>query len=375
MAGIYIHIPFCKTICSYCDFYKTAGVGSIDKTVLNIAKEIEIRKNYLKDKEVQTVYFGGGTPSLLDINNLKLLLSTVSTNFDIAKNAEITLEANPDDLNAQFLHDLKQNQIHRLSIGIQSFNNKDLEFLNRRHNSGQAVESVKLAQKMGFTNISIDLIYGLDFSSDEQFRANVQQAVNLGVQHISAYHLTIEEKTKFYKLFEKGELSIIDEERSNQQFQYLVKALKKSGFEHYEISNFAKKGYIAKHNTNYWKQIPYLGVGPSAHSFDGNTRQWNISNLMRYNKALDNGSLFFEKETLTETDKFNDYILTSLRTKWGIDLDFIKNYFDKKYYKHLKKQSKSFISNNILRKKKEIITVKPESIFLTDYICTELMFV
>ena len=375
MSGIYIHIPFCEKICSYCDFYKSASLNSVDKTVLNIVKEIELRKEYLGKSKIKTIYFGGGTPSILNINQLKLILSTIYNNFKLTSSPEITLEANPDDLNYKYLHDLKSIGINRLSVGIQSFNDKDLKILNRRHTAKEAVEAIKLAKKTGFKDISIDLIYGLDFSSDELFIENIEKAISLDIQHISAYHLTIEKKTKFFKLYEKGELSEIDENRSNEQFKILINKLAKAGFEHYEISNFAKKNFISTHNSNYWKQVPYLGIGPSSHSYNGDSRQWNVANIRKYNKALESNLLFFEKETLSQTDKFNDYIITSLRTIWGADSNYIKESFSEEYYSFFIEKIEKFLKNKELIKSKNFIKISRDSIFLTDFICTELIYI
>ena len=375
MSGIYIHIPFCEKICSYCDFYKSASLNSVDKTVLNIAKEIELRKEYLEKSKIETIYFGGGTPSVLNINQLKLILSTISNHFELVKLPEITLEANPDDLSYQYLHEIKSVGINRLSIGIQSFNDEDLKTLNRRHTAFEAEEAVRLAKKIGFKNISIDLIYGLDFSSDELFEQNINKAISLDIQHISAYHLTIEEKTHFYKLLKKGKLSTIDEERSNKQLKVLIKKLEKANFNHYEISNFAKDNFISKHNSNYWKQVNYLGVGPSAHSYNGNSRQWNVANIGKYNEALTTKMLFFEKEDLNETDKFNDYIITSLRTWWGVDLDYIQQNFSEEYFSFFTENIEKFMKNKELIKAENFVKISRKSIFLTDFICTELMYV
>lgn len=375
MSGIYIHIPFCAKICSYCDFYKSASLHSVDKTVLNIVKEIELRKKYLQNSVIDTIYFGGGTPSVLSITQLKLIISAIYNSFKISKSPEITFEANPDDLNYTYLHHLKSIGINRLSIGIQSFNNSDLEKLNRRHTSKTAEEAVKLAKDVGFKDISIDIIYGLEFSSDQVFIENVKKAISLDVQHISAYHLTIEQKTVFYKLLKKGELSEIDEERSNKQLKLLIQELVNAGFEHYEISNFAKPNFISKHNSNYWKQVSYIGVGPSAHSYDGDSRQWNIANIIKYNTALSKNLLVFEKETLSETDKFNDYIITSLRTTWGVDLDYLESTFHTEYQSFFTENSEKFLQNKELIKENNSIKVNPKSIFLTDFICTELMYI
>jgi len=375
LSGIYIHIPYCKSICNYCDFYKTASLSSVDKTVLNIAKEIELRNDYLGNSIIDTIYFGGGTPSILTMNNLKLLLSTLNSNFTISKTPEVTLEANPDDLTYEYLHEIRSIGINRLSIGIQSFNDSDLKMMKRRHLAIEAEAAILLAKSSGFSNISIDLIYGMDFSSDQRFIENIDKAIALEVQHISAYHLTIEEKTAFHLFQKKGKLKEIEESRSNEQLLFLRKRLIENGFEHYEISNFAKPHYISRHNSNYWKQVPYLGIGPSAHSYNGHSRQWNVANVMKYNKSLDNNILYFDKEVLSEGDKFNDYIITSLRTKWGIDTSFLENSFAPYLAQHFIKSISKFLKNNDLILDKQRLTISEKSIFLTDYICSELIYV
>jgi oxygen-independent coproporphyrinogen-3 oxidase len=343
--------------------------------VLNIAKEIELRNDYLGNSIIDTIYFGGGTPSILTMNNLKLLLSTLNSNFTISKTPEVTLEANPDDLTYEYLHEIRSIGINRLSIGIQSFNDSDLKMMKRRHLAIEAEAAILLAKSSGFSNISIDLIYGMDFSSDQRFIENIDKAIALEVQHISAYHLTIEEKTAFHLFQKKGKLKEIEESRSNEQLLFLRKRLIENGFEHYEISNFAKPHYISRHNSNYWKQVPYLGIGPSAHSYNGHSRQWNVANVMKYNKSLDNNILYFDKEVLSEGDKFNDYIITSLRTKWGIDTSFLENSFAPYLAQHFIKSISKFLKNNDLILDKQRLTISEKSIFLTDYICSELIYV
>lgn len=375
MSGIYIHIPYCKSICNYCDFYKTASLSSVEKTVLNIAKEIELRKDYLDNSVVDTIYFGGGTPSILTMNNLKMLLSTINSSFTISKSPEITLEANPDDLTYEYLHEIRSVGVNRLSIGIQSFSDSDLKMMKRRHTAIEAEASVLLAKSSGFSNISIDLIYGMEFSTNEQFNQNIDKAISLDVQHISAYHLTIEEKTTFYLYQKQGKIREIDENRSNEQLLILRNKLKQNGFEHYEISNFAKPNFISQHNSNYWKQVPYLGIGPSAHSYNGESRQWNIASVMKYNKALDNNMLYYDKEVLSETDKFNDYIITSLRTALGINIGYVETNFSPYLAQYFILSIGKFLKNNDLELDEQNLKVSTKSIFLTDYICSELIYV
>jgi len=343
--------------------------------VLNIAKEIELRKDYLDNSVVDTIYFGGGTPSILTMNNLKMLLSTINSSFTISKSPEITLEANPDDLTYEYLHEIRSVGVNRLSIGIQSFSDSDLKMMKRRHTAIEAEASVLLAKSSGFSNISIDLIYGMEFSTNEQFNQNIDKAISLDVQHISAYHLTIEEKTTFYLYKKKKKIREIDENRSNEQLLILRNKLKQNGFEHYEISNFAKPNFISQHNSNYWKQVPYLGIGPSAHSYNGESRQWNIASVMKYNKALDNNMLYYDKEVLSETDKFNDYIITSLRTALGINVGYVETNFSPYLAQYFILSIGKFLKNNDLELDEQNLKVSTKSIFLTDYICSELIYV
>jgi len=374
LSGIYLHIPFCKKICYYCDFYKTAALDSVEKTVINIAKELELRKNYLNNSVIETIYFGGGTPSVLNINQLKYLLSTIKSNFIISDLVEITLEANPEDLTYDYLHLLKSVGINRLSIGVQSFCDSDLKFMNRRHSAQEAIDSVHLAQNIGYQNISIDIIYGMSFSTTEQFIENIKKALTLDIQHISAYHLSIEERTTFNLFYKKGKLKQIEDEISNEQFYLLRKILLENEFQHYEISNFCKNGFISKHNSNYWKQVSYLGVGPSAHSYNLTSRQWNTANLVRYNKALDNNTLNFEKEDLNPNDKFNDYVITALRTSWGIRFDYLKSTFPDYLVQHFLDKMEKLIQLKQLKIENNSVVVTPEAIFLTDTICGEFIY-
>lgn len=333
MAGFYIHIPFCRKVCYYCDFHFVASLKSKDRVLEAIKKEIEHRSTEWKSVSFDTIYFGGGTPSVLSIDEINNLTKTIFDNYTLAQKPEFTFEANPDDLSPEYLQNLKNNtEINRLSIGIQSFNDKILQFMNRRHNSAQAIDSVIHSQKAGFENITIDLIYGVPGLDNIEWEKAIQTFLNFGINHLAAYHLSIEPKTVFGVMQKKNKIRPVNEDISLIQYRLLADKLKTAGFEHYEISNFAKPGRYSKHNTSYWQNIPYIGIGPSAHSYNGNLRRWNVSNNTQYcNSILDSDGTFFEEEILTPDEKFNDYILTSLRTMWGASLAKIENDFGAKY--------------------------------------------
>jgi len=375
MAGIYIHIPFCRKLCHYCGFHRSVLIKNINAFLNALVKEIEIRKNYLDRESIETIYFGGGTPSILEIPEINLIILAIYNNFKVNNNPEITLEANPDDLDADYLQGLMNNTpVNRLSIGIQSFYDDDLKLMNRRHNSLQAAESVKYARETGFSNISIDLIYGLPGLTTDKWVSNLQHAFKLDVQHISAYHLTFEPGTIFYKLLSEGKLLKLSEDESLKQFKSLTNLAKKNRFIHYEVSNFAKEGYFSIHNTNYWRQKKYLGIGPSAHSYNYNSRQWNIADNIKYIEGINKCNPFTEKETLNTTMKFNDYLLTSLRTMWGIDLSYIKNSFGSKYSDYIISNTKKFLDAGSMVKKNTNLKLTNRGIFISDYIISELMF-
>ena len=319
MAGIYVHIPFCKKRCSYCDFHFSTTFSSYrEKLIAAICLELEIRKTELVDVPVETIYFGGGTPSLLTKEELAAILSAIHTHFEVSVNSEITFEVNPDDASEENLSTWKELGINRLSIGLQSFQETDLAWMNRSHSTQQGETAVRLAQAHGFDNISIDLIYGLPALSNEQWLSHLNRALSLNVQHISSYCLTIEPKTALNDFVAKGKLSRPTEDQQSEQFDLLVQTLRQSGFEHYEISNFAKDQKYAKHNSSYWNFTPYVGVGPSAHSFNGHQRRWNVANNTKYYKEVGKNEDWFELETLSASEKWNEYFLTGLRTKWGI---------------------------------------------------------
>lgn len=368
MAGIYLHIPFCKRKCAYCDFYSVANKSDIENFINAICTEIKLQSEYLGDEKIQTIYFGGGTPSMLSSNQIEKILEEIYRHFTVEQNNEITLEANPDDLNEKYLKAIFNIGVNRLSIGIQSFNDLDLQLMRRKHTVNQAISSIIEAQKTGFINISLDLIYGLPDLSLKKWEGNIDQAIKLNIQHISAYHLTIEPNTLFQKLQKNQKLNLPNEKESLEQFQLLVEKTKENGFLHYEISNFAKDGSISLHNTNYWMDVKYLGLGPSAHSYNLTSRQWNISNLRAYLDSITKGKIPFEVEILEEKEKYNDYMITSLRTMWGLNFEKLEKDFDKKYLKYFLSKTENLLKENLLRKSGNNFILTEKGIFISDNI-------
>lgn len=327
MAGIYLHIPFCKQACSYCDFHFSTNLKLKGDLVNAILVEVDQRENYLQSKTIDTIYFGGGTPSVLTQDELSAMINKLQTKFNVKPDAEITLECNPDDLDKQKLQDLKSIGINRLSIGLQSFNDEELQWMNRAHNARESEASVKLAQDAGFKNITIDLIYGSKFQTLATWQRTLEKAMALNVQHISAYNLTIEAKTKLGVQHKNNAEPAVNDELSAQQFALMIELLQANEFIHYEISNFGKQGFFSKHNTSYWMGHLYLGLGPSAHSFNGHSRQWNISSNAAYIVNVNANKPYFEIEQLSAKEKYNEYILTRLRTMWGCDINDIEKNF------------------------------------------------
>ncbi|HMV07650.1 MAG TPA: radical SAM family heme chaperone HemW [Cyclobacteriaceae bacterium] len=324
MAGIYIHIPFCRQACYYCDFHFSVNQDVKPQLIKAIAKELTLQKDYLQGEAIDTIYLGGGTPSLLTAVELSLLFGTIRSHYSVSPHAEITLEANPDDLTREKLSQLKSIGLNRLSIGIQTFNTERLKSLNRIHDEASAIRSFNDAREAGFDNITIDLMYALPGETMDDWRRDIAQAINLHPEHISCYSLTIEPKTVFGKWAATGKLNLQSDEVAARHLEMLMEMLPAAGYEHYEISNFAKPGFHSKHNSSYWRGVNYLGVGPSAHSFNGESRQYNITNNHLYLKALNSDAIPFEKEILSRENRINEYILTSLRTSWGTDLSFLK---------------------------------------------------
>lgn len=324
MAGLYIHIPFCKQACHYCNFHFSTSLKLKDQMVNAIIKEIELQKAYLDCNELSSIYLGGGTPSLLNQKEIERIFQQIERFYTIEEQAEITLEANPDDLTKDKLEMLAATPINRLSIGIQSFSDEDLTYMNRAHNAKEAGRCIQYAQDAGFDNLTVDLIYGTPTTSHAQWATNIQTVLDLDVPHISCYCLTVEPQTALDYFVRKKEYAAPDDEHSAKQFEYLMNTLEQAGYDHYEISNFAKPNHYAKHNSNYWLSQQYLGIGPSAHSFDGKSRQWNVANNAQYIKAIEASELPFEREELSLQERYNEYIMTSLRTIWGSDLNKIE---------------------------------------------------
>lgn len=372
MAGIYIHIPFCKKACYYCDFHFSTSLRFKDKMVSSIIKEIKIQKHYFEQEKIETIYFGGGTPSLLNYSEINSILNEIYYNFNVIENPEITLEANPDDLKINKLEQLKKNNINRLSIGIQSFFDEHLKWMNRAHTSKNSIECLKNAKKIGFNNITIDLIYGMPNITNHQWKENIKQAINYNIPHISAYNLTLEKNTAYYSFVKKGIYKKPSDKKGAEQFSILIKELKKASYIHYEISNFAKKDNFSKHNSSYWKGKKYLGIGPSAHSFNGSVRHWNISNNKRYIDSIELGKPKYTIEELTNKDIVNEHLLLGLRTIWGCSLPFIQNKLTENTFNtfilDLEKQKK--ISNIQQDKNKIVITDKGKP--FTDRIISDL---
>ncbi len=375
MAGIYIHIPFCRQKCYYCDFYKTLNTSLTKIFLSTIEIEIKQNKNYLENEPVETIYFGGGTPSVLQENELKEILKLLNEEFQVLSDAEITFEANPDDLTIPYLKSIYNAGVNRLSIGIQSFQDEHLKKMNRRHNVKQAVESVENAVKMGFKNISVDLIYGLPELTIEDWKASLNQVFQLPVQHLSAYHLTYHKETAFYTSLKNGTLKELIEPDSISQFNMLIEESEKSGFQQYEISNFAKNKMYSKHNTSYWFGEKYLGLGPSAHSFNGTSRRWNISNVESYIEAIENNRSCFEEEILSKNDKYNEYILTRIRTIWGVSTNSIQSNFGDEKVAHFKKNINRYKTSDLVIQNNDVFTLSKKGLFVSDEIMTDLMII
>lgn len=357
MSGLYIHIPYCKKACNYCDFHFSTSLGTKLELVKSMVKEIEIRKNYLDNNQLQSVYFGGGTPSLLLKSEMEILFDAIKKNYKIEPLAEITIECNPDDVTESSLITWKELGFNRLSVGLQSFDDQELKWMNRAHNASQSLSCLEVAQSHGFQNISIDLIYGSKFQTKNSWLKTIQKAIELNVQHISAYNLTIEKGTSLSRSIEKGMEPKIREDFSAWQFETLIKELVSCGFIHYEVSNFAKPDFFAVHNSNYWRQKSYIGIGPSAHSYNLTSRQWNVRNNQLYIKAINLNQNFFETEVLTAENRFNEYILTRLRTIWGCSLTEIEMEFGSKINSHCLK---------IINKNKRHLLLQNNVFCLTD---------
>ena len=370
MAGLYIHIPFCKQACHYCDFHFSTNQGT--KTILAqaIASELKLQSDYLRGELIETIYFGGGTPSLLSDKELEIIFSAIYTNFQLATAPEITLEANPDDLTRQKLVELKSMGVNRLSIGIQSFDDTVLTFFNRAHSATEALQCVALSREVGFDNLSLDLIYSIPGQDLTGWKKNIEQAISLQPEHISAYSLTVEDKTVFGHRQKKGTLKPLEERESIENFEVLIDSLVLDGFEQYEISNFCKPGYYSKHNSSYWKQKKYLGVGPSAHSYNFESRQSNINNNSQYTKSINSGTVPCEIEILNKENKINEYIFTTLRTQWGCDIEYLKKELG--YDLLQSKVLKMLLEKQFINLENKVLTLTRSGKFLADQIALDL---
>lgn len=375
MSSLYIHIPYCKQKCTYCNFYFKTNQKDKNKLVKSLVKEISLTKNYLKDNKLKSLYFGGGTPSLMSKESLDLIFRNIQQYYQVNSETEITIECNPEDLTIEKLKDLKKIGFNRLSIGIQSFKDEDLVFMNRNHDRNQAINSVKNAKIAGFKNVSIDLIFSLPNQSLKDWNENLKIAFELDIQHISSYSLTIEEKTRLKYLIDKNKLTELADVESSNHFRLLVDECKKRGFIQYEISNFGKRDYFSTHNSNYWIGSEYLGIGPSAHSYNGKSRRWNISSNSKYIHSINNNIIPLIEEKLTSSEKFNDYIMTSLRTIWGTDLIFVKKIFGYNIYSNLNSQIQKWIISEDVYQEKNKIYLTTKGKFISDSICSDLFIV
>ncbi|MEN8123931.1 MAG: radical SAM family heme chaperone HemW [Bacteroidota bacterium] len=373
MSGIYIHIPFCKQACYYCDFHFSVSLKRKDEIINAIGLEIQLRKNELQNN-IETIYFGGGTPSLLSINEIRSLIDLIYQNYNVIENPEITLEANPDDLTKQKIKELAATRINRLSVGVQSFFDDDLHFMNRAHNANEAKESL-LNAIHHFENITIDLIYGVPNMTNEKWRENLNIAFEMNIPHISSYALTVEKRTALANFIKKGKYPALDENLAQQHFQILVEETKKHHLIQYEISNFGKLDYFSKHNMSYWQGKHYLGIGPSAHSFDGRSRSWNVSNNAKYIKSIQQKILPQEIENLTINDKFNEIIMTGLRTIWGVSLQQVERNFGLDIKNELIFTAQRFLKNNTLKIENDKLLITEKGKFLADGIAAELFIV
>ncbi|SFC46254.1 oxygen-independent coproporphyrinogen-3 oxidase [Parapedobacter composti] len=372
MAGVYFHIPFCKQACHYCDFHFSTSLSYREGMMQALLKETAMRVAYLGGEPVESIYFGGGTPSVLAADDIQRLVDGVTSRFDVTPGAEVTLEANPDDLNAAKVDALKSTPVNRFSIGVQSFFDDDLRWMNRAHRAEEAAAAIKRVQDAGFTNITVDLIYGYPLLTDEKWHWNIQQLLAYSIPHISAYSMTVEPRTALASFIEKNKQEPMDDEHSATQFEHLMDVLEMAGYEHYELSNFAKPGCYAVHNSNYWRGRLYLGIGPSAHSYDGSSRQWNVRNNARYIRALQAGTLPYEREVLTEENRLNEYIMTALRTAWGVDLDHVAERFGRARAGALRLALQPFVSNGDVILTDAVVTLSRKGKLMADHIAAEL---
>lgn len=371
MSGIYIHIPFCKQACYYCNFYFSTSLKKKTELLDCLVKEIDLRKSELNNDIVETIYFGGGTPSILSTEEINRLIEAVYNNFDVVEHPEITLEANPDDLSEEKIKELAASKINRLSIGVQSFFERDLKLMNRAHNAEESKKCLQIATQY-FSNISVDLIYGIPDCSNEQWTENIHTALSFGVPHISSYALTVEPNTALERFIDKGVIKNVDDDKAEEQFLILTDELNAAGFIHYELSNFGKENFFSKNNSAYWLGKSYLGIGPAAHSFDGVQRSWNVQNNTKYIKDIVENKLPIQRETLSVIDRYNEYVMTGLRTIWGVSFSRIELDFGNNYAKYLKMQAQKYIDQELLCIENDILKTTRKGKFLSDGLASDL---
>ena len=375
MAGIYIHTPFCKRRCIYCDFFSTTQSEKKPAYVHALCQELDMRKDYLEGEDIETIYLGGGTPSQLSQEELEEIFSTLYNIYKVKDDAEITLEANPDDLTPEYVHMLRSLPINRISMGIQTFQEETLKLLHRRHTAQQAIEAFRRCREAGFQNISIDLMYGLPGETLYTWKEDLKQAIALRPEHISAYHLIYEEGTALWKLREQHQVEEADEDLSVTLFRTLIDELTRAGYEHYEISNFCMPELHSRHNSSYWTGKKYLGCGPSAHSFNGTSRQWNVASLDKYIHAIQQGKLDYEIEELDIYTRYNDFVITTIRTHWGMSLSQLRSTYGKELYRYCLRMAKPHLEQGVLEIKEDTLKLTKEGIFISDGIMSDLLFV
>lgn len=372
MAGIYLHIPFCKRACHYCDFHFSTSPQYKEQMLKALNSEIGLRANYLENEKIETIYFGGGTPSLISADELQTLIGQITDQFEVSSNAEVTIEANPDDLNPQYVREIKNTLVNRFSIGVQSFYEEDLNWMNRAHTASEARSSIKRVQDAGFENITVDLIYGFPLLTDDKWESNIQSLIKDQVPHVSSYSMTIEPRTALAAFIKNGRQLPMNESQSASQFLTLMNQLSEAGYEHYEISNFSKPGKHSIHNSNYWEGVSYLGIGPSAHSFNGESRQWNISNNSKYIREIELKNIPAEIELLSIENRINEYIMTSLRTSKGINLQKISNNFGSDYSNEIYNGLEPFLEKEWIHINEQLVTLTRDGKLFADHIASEL---
>lgn len=374
MAGVYIHIPFCKQRCNYCAFYSSTLYNIKEKYVDAVCKELYIRRKYLGDEDIKTIYFGGGTPSTLDTELLQKICNTIYANYNVCDNAEVTIECNPDDLTKDFLTKLRKLPFNRISMGVQSFNDAQLKKLGRRHNADKVYQAIKNARMAGYCNISIDLMFALPDSTIKEWEESINEAIALKPEHISAYNLMYEEDTRLYNSLQHGDFKELSEEENVEQFQKLIEKMKEAGYRHYEISNFAIPGYESRHNSSYWNDTIYMGCGAAAHSYNGYSREWNISDIKEYIKGIENDKRNYEIELLTEEEQYNDTILTRLRTADGIPLKWMEKKFCKKLNEYMRLTAQKHIKCGNLKENGNALSLTEKGIFISDTVIRDLIY-